>query len=215
MYDFRPIMPLCLFLCLKKTSQCPLCSCSYCVCFTNGLAVSPFPPSVFPSFFSCIISMYSLGCWLKGFLAGVRGKERRERRRGGELWQWRRVVLITPYVWTEEGGVEVLFQLINRDTVLLLCVCVSLCLSLFPCLLFPPPSDSPIRDNVSGIDTVSSGYYDRNTVLLSEAEFHVKTLWSTKRPELLTCCLTRLNVSYILSLFAMCCKSHHWISAND
>lgn len=74
------------------------------------------------------------------------------------------MVLITPYVWTEEGGVEVFFQLINRETMLLLCVCVSL--SLFPCLLFPPPSDSPIRDNVSGIDTVGSGYYDRNTLLL-------------------------------------------------
>lgn len=107
--------------------------------------------------------MYSPGGWLKGFLARVRGEERREkRRRGWGGWQWRRVVLITPYVWTGEGGVEVLFQLINRDTVLLCSVCVSLS---FPCLLFPPPSDSPIRDNVSGIDTARSGYYDRNTVL--------------------------------------------------
>lgn len=35
--DFRPIVPLCLFLCLKETSLCLLGSCSYCVCFTNGL----------------------------------------------------------------------------------------------------------------------------------------------------------------------------------
>lgn len=93
--------------------------------------LSPFPPSVFPSFFSHIISMYSPGGWLKGFLAGVRGWGRRDEEGVGSgwgvLWQWRRVVPITPYVWTGEVGVEVLFQLINRDTVLCsLCLSVSL-----------------------------------------------------------------------------------------
>lgn len=92
----------------------------------------------------------------------MRGEERREEEKKKGGWQCGRVVLITPYVWTGEGGVEVLFQLINRDTVLLRSLC----------LLLPPPSASPIRDNVSGIDTAGSGFYDRNTVVLREA--HVK-----------------------------------------
>lgn len=202
------LLCLCLFLYLRKTSQCPFCFCSYCVCFTNGLAIAPFPPSFFPSPFSCIISMYSLVGWLKGFLAGRR-EEREEVR--GELWQWRRVVLITPYVWTEEGGVEVFFQLINTDTILLLCVCVS------PSLSFShfPVSYSLHRQTVPLeimclVLTLSSGYYDRITALLSEVEFHVKTLWSIKRPESLSCCLTKLTVSYILSL-AVCCKKNHLV----
>lgn len=62
---------------------------------------------------------------------------------------------------------------------------------------------------MSGIDTERSGYYDRNTVLLCEVEFHVKTLWSTKRPESSTCCLTRLAVSYIVSSLATCCVNQN------
>lgn len=76
-----------------------------------------------PILFFHIISMYSPRGWLKGFLAGVQGEEMQ----GGGLW--RRVVLITPYVWTGECGVEVLFQLINRDTVVLQCLCLSFFLS--------------------------------------------------------------------------------------
>lgn len=57
------------------------CSCSYCVYSTNGLL---FLSLSSPPFFSHIISMYSPGSWLKGFLAGVRGEERREERRGEE-----------------------------------------------------------------------------------------------------------------------------------
>lgn len=55
---FRPITALCLFMCLKETSMCPLCSCSYCVSFTNGLlspclfflplSSPPFSPISYP-----------------------------------------------------------------------------------------------------------------------------------------------------------------------
>lgn len=53
-------------------------------------------------------------------------------------WQRRRVVLITPYVWTGEGGEEVLVQLINS---VLLCAS----LPLFPCLVLPPPQSLPLE----------------------------------------------------------------------
>lgn len=63
-----------------------------------------------------IITMYSLRGWLKGFSRG--GEQRRE---NGGRWQQRRVVLITPCVWTPKGGVENLFQLINESPSLALC----------------------------------------------------------------------------------------------
>lgn len=135
-----------------------------------GLPSLPLPPPL--SFH--IITMYSPRGWLKGFLTG--GEWRKE---NGGRWQQRRVVLITPCVWKRKGGVEDLFQLINGS------------LSLSLSLLLP---DSSIRDNMSGTDIARSGDHDRNTVVLREAKFHVKPLWSTKRPDSSTSCSIRLIV---------------------
>ncbi len=155
--------------------------------------------------------MYSPGGWLKGFLAGVRGEERREKRRGvgggsGEEWS------LLPHMSGQERVEWRSSSCWSIEIPSFYALCVSLSLSPFPCLLFPPPSDSPIRDNVSGIDTARSGYDDRNTFLLCEADFHVQTLWSTKQPSSSTYCLTRLIVCYILSLLANHCEIYHWVS---
>lgn len=68
-----------------------------------------------------IITMYSPRGWLKGFPRG--GEQRGE---NGGRWQQRRVVLITPCVWTRKGGVEDLFQLINESPRLSLSLSASL-----------------------------------------------------------------------------------------
>lgn len=85
------------------------------------------------------------------------------------------------------AGVELLFHLINRAGVL-------------PCWLCLHSTDSAISANVSAIDIGSSCAYDRNTVVLCEAKFHVKTRWSTtKDPESSTCCLTCSTLDSALS----------------
>lgn len=162
---------------------------------STSLMDSSHPVSLFSLFlplcFSHIISMFSHGGWLKGFLAGVREKGEERGEEMGEVAEQKSGPYY-PICLDRVCGVEVLFQLINRDTVSLISPFLSP--PFLPCLLFLPPPDSPIRDNVSGIDTVGSGYYDRNTVLLNEAEFHVKTLWSTKQPESSTSCLSRFTL---------------------
>lgn len=125
---FRPIVHLCLFQWLKETAAlCRFCSCSYCVCFTNGLLS---PCLLFLSLSSHPFLPYHIHVFPLGLIKRLSSWGAGRRDAGG---QWRRVVLITPYVWTGECGVEVLFQLINRDTVVLQSLCLSFVLSLsFP-----------------------------------------------------------------------------------
>lgn len=135
-------MHICLFLCLKGTS-CRFCSCSYYVCFTNGL-LSPcliFPLSFFPSVFH----PYHIYVFPQGLIKRLSslGKGRAEKRKGGvsgEEWS------LLPHVWTGEGGMEVLFQLINRDTILLQSLCLSFLLSLsFPVSSSLHPQTLPLE----------------------------------------------------------------------
>lgn len=154
-----------------KIKLCYCSWCNYCVWCTTGLS-SPcllFLPLSSSPFLSYLNHVFPPGLIKR---LSNRGECRKE---NGGRWQQRRVVLITPCVWKRKGGVEDLFQLINGS------------LSLF----LP---DSSIRDNMSGTDIARSQYHDRNTVVLLGAKFHVKPLWSTKRPDSLTSCLIRLIV---------------------
>ncbi len=130
---FSGLSCLSAFFCARRK---PPCARSVPVAIVSATLMDSSHPVSFSSL--CLFLPYHIHVFPRGLIKRLsswgegRREEREEERSGG--WQWRRVVLITPYVWTGEGGVEVLFLLINRDTVLLrsLCLSVSLSFSLSP-----------------------------------------------------------------------------------
>lgn len=166
-----------------------------------SLMDSPYPlfhPLSSPPFLLYHIHTFPWGLIkrLSGWGEGKREDLEDER---GWLWQCRRVVLITPYVWTEEGGVEVPFQLINRDTMVLLGVCALLCVSLsFHVSYSLTPQTLPLE--IMGLVLTLWGLGTMTEIQFCsvKVEFHVKILRSTRWPESSNFCLNRLTVSYIL-----------------
>lgn len=153
-----------------------LCYCSwynYCVCSATW---SPFSPSVSPPFLS-----YHNHVFPPGLIKRLSNRGRVEKREWGKMA-------------AEESGPYYPMCLETKGRSggpLPVNQWISLYLSISLSLLLP---DSSIRDNMSGTDIARSGDHDRNTVVLREAKFHVKPLWSTKRPDSSTSCSIRLIV---------------------